>query len=30
MILHTNKGNSVEPQKYLGFEFNSRHVNDSS
>jgi hypothetical protein len=27
-ILHTNKGNSVEPQKCPGFEFKPRHVND--
>jgi predicted HicB family RNase H-like nuclease len=30
VILHTNKGNSVEPQKCLEFKFKLRHVNDSS
>jgi hypothetical protein len=29
-ILHTNKGNSVEPQKCLGFEFKHQHICDSS
>jgi hypothetical protein len=30
VILHTNKGNSVEPRKCTGFKFKPRHVNDSS
>jgi hypothetical protein len=30
LILHMNKGNSVEPQKCPGFKFKPRHVNDSS
>jgi hypothetical protein len=29
-ILHTNKGNSVEPRKYPRFKFKHHHVNDSS
>jgi hypothetical protein len=30
VIFHTNKDNSVEPQKCLRFEFKPRRVNDSS
>jgi hypothetical protein len=30
VILHMNKGNSVESQKYPRFKFNPQHVNDSS
>jgi hypothetical protein len=30
VILYTNKGNSVETPKYLGFKFKHRHVNESS
>jgi hypothetical protein len=29
-IFHTNKGNSIEPRKCLGFEFKHQHFNDSS